>query len=34
MTKQTDKVLAKARTQDSLTAFDKLTHMVNGSLAS
>jgi uncharacterized protein (DUF2252 family) len=30
MTKQTDKVLAKARTQDSLTAFDKLTHMVNG----
>ncbi len=30
MAKRTDKVLAKARTQDSLAAFDKLTHIVDG----
>ena len=30
MTKRTDKILAKARTQDSLAAFDKLTRVVDG----
>ncbi len=30
MAKRSDKTLAKARTQDSLAAFEKLTHMVDG----
>jgi uncharacterized protein (DUF2252 family) len=30
MAKRSEKTLAKARTQDSMAAFDKLTHMVDG----
>jgi uncharacterized protein (DUF2252 family) len=30
MTRQTEKALAKARTRDSMSAFEKLTHMVDG----
>ncbi len=30
MAKRTEKIMAKARTQDSLSAFDKLTHLVEG----
>jgi uncharacterized protein (DUF2252 family) len=30
LAKQTDRILATARTQDSLAAFDKLTHVVDG----
>src|SRR5207302_794390 len=32
MAKRTDKELAKARTRDSMSAFAKLTHAVNGSV--
>ena len=30
MTRRSEKTIAKARTQDSIAAFDKLTHMVDG----
>ena len=30
LVKRTDKTLAKARTKDSMTAFSKLTHVVDG----
>jgi uncharacterized protein (DUF2252 family) len=32
MVKYTEKTLAKARTRDSMSAFEKLTHLVNGEL--